>query len=453
MTALLIENAVGIFTGQSGAAMRTAGSIRVRDGVITAIGALRAEPGETTLDARGCVIYPGLISTHHHLFQSVMKGVKAGLDQSLAGWLRSVPYRLWSKIDEEALAVAARIGLTEMLLSGTTTIADHHYLFSDTYRFDPAQVIFEVARSLGIRLVLCRGGATITRRFDNDDFVPMPTETLDHMLKSVEACAQRFHDTSPGSLSQVVLAPTTPTWSIDPGELREAIAAARRMKLRLHSHLSESTEYVDFCLSVHGKRPVEWLADHDWLGPDVWFAHLVHLDSNEIQMLASTGTGMAHCPQSNCRIGSGIAPADSLSRLGGAVSLGVDGAASNESADMISEMHSAWHTHRAVKGPTSVSVEDVVHWATAGGARVLGLPQIGTLAPGQQADIAIFDLDEPRHFGMHDPLIAPVTCAGSASVRYLLIGGRIVVENNVIPGLDIQKLRSDAARVVARLAA
>jgi 8-oxoguanine deaminase len=453
MTALLIENATGIFTGQSGAAMRTAGSIRVRDGVITAIGALRSEPGETTLDARGCVIYPGLISTHHHLFQSVMKGVKAGLDQPLAGWLRSVPYRLWSKIDEDALAVAARIGLAEMLLSGTTTIADHHYLFSDSYRFDPAQVIFEVARSLGIRLVLCRGGATITRRFDNDDFVPMPTETLDHMLKSVEACAQRFHDTSPGSLSQVVLAPTTPTWSIDPGELKEAIAAARRMKLRLHSHLSESAEYVEFCLSVHGKRPVEWLADHDWLGPDVWFAHLIHLDPNEVRILANTGTGMAHCPQSNCRIGSGIAPADALSRLGGAVSLGVDGAASNESADMISEMHSAWHTHRALKGPTSVSVEDVVHWATAGGARVLGLPQIGTLAPGQQADIAIFTLDEPRHFGMHDPLIAPVTCAGSAKLRYLLIGGRIVVEEGAIPGLDLQKLKSDAARVVKRLAA
>jgi 8-oxoguanine deaminase len=453
MTAWLIENAVGIFTGRSGAGMRTTGSIRVRDGVITAIGALQAEPGETTLDARGCVIYPGLISTHHHLFQSVMKGVKAGLDQPLAGWLRSVPYRLWSKIDEEALAVAARIGLTEMLLSGTTTIADHHYLFSESYRFDPAQVIFEVARSLGIRLVLCRGGATITRRFDNDDFVPMPTETLDHMLKSVEACAQRFHDTSPGSLSQVVLAPTTPTWSIEPGQLKEAIAAARRMKLRLHSHLSESPEYVEFCMAVHGKRPVEWLADHDWLGPDVWFAHLIHLDPNEVRILASTGTGMAHCPQSNCRIGSGIAPADALSRLGGAVSLGVDGAASNESADMISEMHSAWHTHRAVKGPASVSVEDVVHWATAGGARVLGLPQIGTLAPGQQADIAVFTLNEPRHFGMHDPMIAPVTCAGSANLRYLLISGRIVVENGAIPGLDIQRLRSDAIRVVTRLAA
>ena len=453
MTALLIENATGIFTGRPGAAMRTNGAIRIRDGVIVEIGALSLEPNERRLDASGCVVYPGLISTHHHLFQSVMKGVRSGINLPLAGWLRSVPYTFWSKVDEEALAVAARIGLAEMLLSGTSTIADHHYLFSDTFRFDPAQVIFEVARSLGIRLIFCRGGATKGRHFDTDEFVPMPVESLDDMLKSVEACAQRFHDISPASLSQVVLAPTTPTWSIDPGELKEAIAAARRMKLRLHSHLSESVEYVEFCLSVHGKRPVEWLADHDWLGPDVWFAHLVHLDPNEVQILASTGTGMAHCPQSNCRLGSGVAPADAMARLGGAVSLGVDGAASNESADMISEMHSCWHTHRAVKGADAVTAEDVVHWATAGGARVLGLPQIGTLAPGQQADIAIFNLDEPRHFGMHDPLIAPVTCAGSASVRYLLIGGRIVVENNVIPGLDIQKLKSDAARVVARMAA
>jgi 8-oxoguanine deaminase len=453
MSTMLIENASGIFSGLAGAAMRTSGAIRIRDGVIAEIGALEPEPNEQRLDASGCVIYPGLISTHHHLFQSVMKGVRSGINLPLAGWLRSVPYTFWSKLDEEALAVAARIALTELLLSGTTTAADHHYLFSDSFRFDPAHVIFDVARSLGIRLVFCRGGATVARHFDTDEFVPMPTESLDHMLKSVEACAQRFHDMSPGSLTYVALAPTTPTWSLDPGELREVIKAARRMKLRLHSHLSETSEYVDFCLSVHGKRPVEWLADHDWLGADVWFAHLVHLDPNEVRILASTGTGMAHCPQSNCRLGSGVAPADAMARLGGAVSLGVDGAASNESADMISEMHSCWHTHRAVKGADAVTAEDVVHWATAGGARVLGLPQIGTLAPGQQADIAIFNLDEPRHFGMHDPLIAPVTCAGSARLRYLLVGGRIVVENGAIPGLDIQKLKSDAARVVANLAA
>lgn len=450
---MLIENATGIFTGLAGAAMRTGGAIRVRDGVIVEVGALQPEPDEQRLDARGCGVYPGLISTHHHLFQSVMKGVRSGINLPLAGWLRSVPYTFWNRIDEEALAVAARIGLTELLLSGTTTIADHHYLFSDTFRFDPAHVVFEVARSLGIRLVFCRGGATVSRHFDTDEHPPMPVESLDRMLASVEACAQRFHDPSPASLTHVALAPTTPTWSLDPGELKEVIAAARRMKLRLHSHLSETSEYVDFCLSVHGKRPVEWLADHDWLGPDVWFAHMVHLDDNEVRMLVNTGTGMAHCPQSNCRLGSGVAPADAMARLGGAVSLGVDGAASNESADMVSEMHSCWHTHRAVKGADAVTAEDVVHWATAGGARVLGLPQIGSIAPGQQADIAIFNLDEPRHFGMHDPLIAPVTCAGSAKLRYLLVGGRVVVENGSIPGLDLGKLKSDAARVVARLAA
>jgi cytosine/adenosine deaminase-related metal-dependent hydrolase len=453
MTAMLIENAAGIFTGLPGVQMRTSGAIRIRDGVIAEIGALQPQPDEQRLDARGCVIYPGLISTHHHMFQSVMKGVTAGINLPLAGWLRAAPYKLWSKLDEEALAVAAKIALSELLLSGTTTAADHHYLFSDTFRFDPAHVIFEVARSLGIRLVFCRGGSTKARHMNADDFPPMPVESLDSMLKSVEACAQRFHDPSPRSLTRVALAPTTPTWSLDPGELKEVIAAARRMKLRLHSHLSETSDYVDFCLSVHGKRPVEWLADHDWLGPDIWFAHLVHLDPGEVEMLASTGTGMAHCPQSNCRLGSGVAPADHMARLGGAVSLGVDGAASNEAADMISEMHSCWHTHRAVKGAHAVTAEDVVHWATAGGARVLGFPEIGTLVPGQQADIAIFDLNQPRHFGMHDPLIAPVTCGGAGHVRYLLVGGRIVVEDGAIPGLDIAKLRSDAIRVVERLAA
>ncbi|MGY3584027.1 cytosine/adenosine deaminase-related metal-dependent hydrolase [Bradyrhizobium sp. USDA 4341] len=453
MTSMLIENAAGIFTGLSGDAMRTAGAIRIRNGVIVAIGMLQPEPGERRLDAKDCVIYPGLVSTHHHMFQSVLKGVREGINLPLAGWLRSVPYRFWSAIDEEALAVAARIALAELLLSGTTTVADHHYLFSDTFRFDPAQVIFDVARSLGIRLVFCRGGATVSRHFDTDQSVPMPVETLDRMLQSVESCAQRFHDPSPDSLTHVALAPTTPTWSLDPGELREVIAAARRMKLRLHSHLSETSDYVDFCLSVHGKRPVHWLAEHDWLGEDVWFAHLVHLDPEEVAILARSGTGMAHCPQSNCRLGSGVAPADAMARLGGAVSLGVDGAASNEAADMISEMHSCWHTHRAVKGADAVTAEDVVHWATAGGARVLGLPRIGTLAPGQQADIAIFSLDQPRHFGMHDPMVAPVTCAGSAHVRHLLVGGRPVVEDGAIPGLDLQKLKFDAARVVSRLAA
>jgi cytosine/adenosine deaminase-related metal-dependent hydrolase len=450
---MLIQGAEGIFTGLPGAAMRAKGAIRIADGRITEIGALTPRPDEAVIDASGCVIYPGLISTHHHLFQSILKGVRSGIDSPLHAWLRAVAYSFWHKIDEEALRVAARIGLAELLLSGTTTAADHHYLFAESYRFDPAHVIFEVAQELGLRLVFCRGGATKARTFDIPGLVPTPTEPLERMIKSVEACAQRYHDPSPGSLRRVVLAPTNPPYSVEPGELKEIAAAARHMGLRIHGHLSECAADVEYCLAAFGKRPVAWMAEHDWLGPDVWFAHLVHIDDQEIKLLVETGTGVAHCPQSNCRLGSGIAPAERMAALGGAVSLAVDGAASNEAADMISEMHSAWHLHRAVKGAAAVRIEDVVRWASAGGARVLGFPGIGVIAPGKLADIAIFDLSHPRYCGLHDPLSGPVAAAGAAHLRYLLVGGRVVVEDGTIPGLDLTRLRHDASRVVARLAA
>jgi cytosine/adenosine deaminase-related metal-dependent hydrolase len=449
----LIRNADGIFTGLPGEAMRARGAIRIADGRIAEIGPLAPQPGEDVIDASGCVIYPGLISTHHHLFQSVLKGIRSGLDSPLHAWLRAVPYTFWHKIDEEALRVAARIGLAELLLSGTTTAADHHYLFADSYRFDPAHVIFEVAHELGLRLVFCRGGATKTRTFDVPNLIPTPSEPLDRMLASVEACAQRYHDPSPTSLRRVALAPTNPPYSVEVRELKEIAAAARRMGMRIHGHLSECAADVEFCIDAFGKRPVHFMAEHDWLGPDVWFAHLVHVDEAEIALIAATGTGIAHCPQSNCRLGSGIAPAEKIAALGGAVSLAVDGAASNESADMVSEMHSAWHVHRAVKGAGVVSIEEVVRWASAGGARVLGFPDLGVLAPGKLADIAIFDLAHPRYHGLHDPLSGPVAAAGAAQLRHLLVGGRAVVTDGIIPGLDLTQLRHDAARVVARLVA
>src|SRR5712672_69718 len=441
MTSMLIRNADGIFTGLPGDAMRATGAIRVLDGRIAAIGDLAPEPGEEIIDASGCVIYPGLVSTHHHLFQSILKGVRAGMNLPLMGWLRSVPHSYWHKVDEEELYTAARIGLVELLLSGTTTAADHHYVFSDTYRFDPAAVIFEVARDLGMRLVFCRGGGTTARPVDGER--PMPCEPLDAMIKSIAACAQRFHDPAPDSMRRVAFAPTTPPWSVQPDQLKVIAAAARGLGLRLHSHLSETDDYVRFCLDKFGKRPVHWVAEHDWLGPDVWFAHLVHLDAEEIDLLVKTGTGMSHCPQSNCRLGSGIAPADRMAALGGNVSLAVDGAASNESADMISEMNSAWHTHRAVKGAGAVAVEDVVRWASAHGARVLGFEDGGVIAPGKLADLAIFDLSHPRYFGLHDPLIGPVASAGEAHLRHLIVGGRVVVNDGTIPGIDLAQLRHD----------
>src|ERR1700674_4744689 len=262
---MLIENAEGMFTALPGEAMRATGSIRIVEGRIAAIGRLTREPGERVLDATGCVIYPGLISTHHHLFQSVLKGVRAGLNDGLLAWLRSVPYSYWHKIDEEALRVAARIGLVELLLSGTTTAADHHYLFAQDYRFDPAHVIFEAAKELGIRLVFCRGGATRFRGFDTPDVIAMPTESLDRMIRAVEDCARNYHDPSSDSTRRVAFAVTTPPWAVAADELKVIAAEARCMGLRIHSHLSETRDYVDYCLATYGKRPVPWMADHDWL--------------------------------------------------------------------------------------------------------------------------------------------------------------------------------------------
>ena len=447
---IVIRNAIGILTGLKGAAARAQGDIRIDNGSITAIGAMTPQPGAKIIDATNCVITPGLISAHHHLFQSVLKGVATAINASLETWLRCVPYTYWNRFDEEALEVAATIGMAELLLSGCTTVADHHYLFADQYNFDPAAVLFETASNLGMRFALLRGGTTRSRNFDTPDIIPTPNETIDVMLSRVQSLVARYHDPAPDSMRRIVLAPNTPTWGVAAHELRPLADAARSMGIRLHSHLSETRTYVDYCKSTYNMSPVQFAAEHGWAGEDVWFAHLVHLDESELSLLAATKTGMAHCPQSNARLGSGIAPADALDRLGGRVALAADGAASNEACDMISEMHAAWLLHRAAKGAAAVTCEDMLRWATAGGAEILGLPAIGTLAVGQAADIAIFDLSHPRHAGLHDPLIAPIA-SGGTHPRYVLVAGRPVVVNGEIPGLDLAQLSVRATSVVQRL--
>lgn len=449
MTDLLVRGAAGILTGLTGEAERRSGDIRVRGGKIVEIGELEPQPGENVLDANGCVVYPGLINTHHHLFQSLMGAVPAGIDEPLEGWLREVPYRYRTYVDEEALETAAALGIVEMLLSGTTTIADHHYLYQTESPFDSEAILFDVAARFGARLVLCRGGATHSR----PDIAGMtqPTEPLEVMIARVAELVARYHDPAPDAMRRIVFAPTLTTWSVTPSDLRTIAETARALKVRLHSHLSETRGDGRYCAQFgEGVRPVKWVAEHGWLGPDVWFAHLVHVDPDEVRLLAETGTGMAHCPQSNCRLGSGIAPAVALHALGGRVSLGVDGAASNESADMISEMHAAWQVHRAAHGAAAVRAEDVLRWASAGGADVLDLPALGTVEVGKAADLAIFDLDLLRYAGYHDRLIGPVV-GGTARARYVLVAGRPVVIDGAIPGLDLPQLTARARRAVERL--
>ncbi|WP_288392210.1 amidohydrolase family protein [uncultured Herbaspirillum sp.] len=467
MPTFLIRNLQAIMTGLAGAAARHAGpDLRVQDGVIAAIGKLDALPGETVLDASDCVAYPAWVNTHHHLFQSLLKGDPLGINATLTPWLAATPYRYRARFDSELFRLAARIGMVELMRSGCGTIADHNYLYYPGMPFDSSAILFEEAERLGLRFVLCRGTATRTRQLEAELPSALRPETLEAFLADMGRLAKRFHDPAPASMRRVVMAPTTPLYSATPEELREIASAARALGLRLHSHLSETVGYQDSAHAMHGCRPVEFCERVGWLGPDVWFAHLVKLDVEEIRLLGATGTGIAHCPQSNGRLGSGIAPIRALEAAGVPVSIGVDGAASNEAADMISETHAAWLMQRARRGQEAspafrggsfeggadaASVEDVVRWGSTGGAGVLGLGALDGLQVGQQADIALYRLDDPRYFGLHDPAIGPVVSGGRPFLKAMWVAGRAVVQDDVIPGVDLAELGAQARQAVRKM--
>ncbi len=482
--AMLIQGASHLMTGLRASAARGSGAdIRVRGGVITAIGTLTAEPGEQVINASGCVVYPGWVNTHHHLFQSLLKGIPAGINLALVPWLAAVPVPYRRFFDgEKALRLAARVGLVELALSGCSTVADHQYHYYPGMPFDASAAVFDEAEKLGLRFVLCRGGQTQARAMTDAHAPPqvMP-ETLDGFMKSVERDAQRYHQAGAMPMRRMVSAITTPNWSCAVDHLKPLAREARRLGIHLHSHLSETYDYVRWAREVHGCTVMEFVAQHEWVGPDVWYAHMVHLDDSELQMCADTQTGIAHCPQSNARLGSGIARIPEALALGVPVGLAVDGAASNEAADMAAEAHMAWLVHRAdpragvghsatapwgraASGPAlrgtqagghagAITAEDVIHIGTAGGAQMMGLQGVGSLQVGMAADIAVYDLDQPRYFGLFDEAVGPVVSGGRPTLRALLVAGRIVVENDQILGLDMAQLRTDAKAFVDQVKA
>lgn len=463
MTDCLIRGADALMTGLAGNAARAKNGtdIRVRGGLVAAIGTLTPEPGERVVDARGCVIYPGWVNTHHHLFQSLLKGIPAGINLALVPWLAAVPVPYRRHFDAEAsLRLAARVGLVELALSGCSTVADHQYHYWPGMPFDASEAVFDEAEKLGLRFVLCRGGQTQARAMTDANAPPqVQPETLDGFLKSVERDVHRYHQASPMPMRRVVSAITTPNWSCAVDHLKPLAAEARRLGIHLHSHLSETYDYVRWAREQHGMTPVQFVAEHGWVGEDVWYAHMVHLDDGDLKLCAETKTGIAHCPQSNARLGSGIARIPEALALGVPVGLAVDGAASNEAADMASEAHMAWMVHRADPRAgaravqpgghaAAITAEDVVHIGTAGGAKMMGLAGVGTLEVGMAADLAVYDLDQPRHFGLFDPAIGPVVSGGRPTLKLLLVQGRTVVENDTIPGLDMAQLRAEAAAFV-----
>ncbi|MGU3412532.1 amidohydrolase family protein [Enterobacteriaceae bacterium C34A] len=461
----LIKNCTAIMTGRRDEPRSPATDIRIENGIITEMGTLAPRPGEAVTDARGCVVYPGWVNTHHHLFQSLLKGEPQGLNQSLSAWLASTPYRFRGAFEEDTFRIAARIGLVELVRSGCTTVADHHYLYWPDMPFDGAAILFDEAERLGVRFVLCRGGATQTRGLEQDLPTALRPEKFDSWMQDVERLTGRYHQPQADAMHRVVMAPTTTLHSTTPQELRDSARLARVLGIRLHSHLSETVDYLDAARAKFGMTPLQFCAEQEWIGEDVWFAHLVKLLPEEIALLGAAGSGIAHCPQSNARLGSGIADLVSLEQAGVKISIGVDGAASNEAADMQSETHAAWQLQRARKGMLAqpryaggqfegggdaATIEDVIRWGTSGGAEILGLAT-GKLRPGMAADIAVYQLDDPRYFGLHDMAIGPVACGGRARLKALLCQGRMIVENDAIHGVDCAELGQQAAEAVRRL--
>lgn len=462
---VLIKHAESILTGLTGEHARHQGQdIRIQQGIITEIGQnLSLQANEKLINAKDCVVYPAWVNTHHHLFQSLLKGEPWGLNQSLTPWLASTPYRFRGAFDADNFRLAVRIGLIELLRSGCATVADHHYLYWPDMPFDGAHILFDEAEQLGMRFVLCRGGATHTRGLEAELPQALRAEKFDAYMADMQRLVNTYHQASGSAFKRIVMAPTTALHSTSPAELKESAKIARELGIRLHTHLSETVDYLDCAKAKFGMSPVQFCAEQDWIGEDVWMAHLVKLLPEEILLLGQTRTGIAHCPQSNGRLGSGIADIIALEKAGMKISIGVDGAASNEAADMQSETHAAWLLQRARKGmqaqpmyaggqfeggADAASIEDVIRWGTHGGAEVLGLDAIGTIQVGKAADIAVYQLDDPRYFGLHDMAIGPVACAGRAHLKALLIAGKTVVEDDLIPNVDLKQLAREAQQAV-----
>jgi cytosine/adenosine deaminase-related metal-dependent hydrolase len=403
--------------------------------------------GARRIDGRGCLITPGLVNCHHHLYQWATRGLAQ--QATLFQWLVEL-YPVWAHVDEQTEWAAARAGLAALARSGCTTSTDHHYVFP-AGAGDLLEVEVAAAATIGLRFHPCRGSMDLGR---SDGGLP-PDEVVedrDTILAAGEAAIDRFHDPAPGAMVRVALAPCSP-FSVTRGLMSDAADLARRRGVRLHTHLAETLDEEAFCRERFGVRPVDHLDELGWLGGDVWLAHCVHLDDREVARFGATGTGVAHCPSSNARLGAGIAPVAALGRAGAPVGLGVDGAASNEAGGLGPELRQALFLARLAGGPAALTARRALELATIEGARCLGrAEELGSLAPGKLADVAVWRLDGLDHAGIADP-VAALVLGASRDVALLLVGGEIVVEGGELRTADEAQVAAEIARESAKLAA
>lgn len=403
---------------------------------------------ERVFDADEHVVLPGLINAHHHFYQTLTRALPAALDKELFPWLETL-YPIWAGLTPDHIAVSTRLALAELLLSGCTTASDHHYVFPRGLE-QAIDIQIVEAETLGIRVALTRGSMSLSRE---DGGLP-PKEVVqdaDTILADSERLINRYHRNGPGAMVQTILAPCSP-FSVTGELMTETARLARRHGVHLHTHLAETHDETEYCLELFGVRPVDYLEQVEWMAGDVWLAHGIHFDAEEIRRLGAAGVGICHCPSSNMVLASGICPTLELESAGSPVGLGVDGSASNDGSNLIQEARQALLIQRLKYGSSKVSHRDVLGWATRRSARCLGRDDLGELCPGKQADLALFKLDEPRFSGAGDPLAALILC-GAHRADYVMVAGKWVVESGKIPGLDLAGLMNEHHQLARRLIA
>jgi cytosine/adenosine deaminase-related metal-dependent hydrolase len=405
------------------------GHVVASDGVIVAVGAGPAPDSfsaASRVDGSGCLATPGLVNTHHHLYQWATRGYATGAD--LFGWLRTL-YPMWAGLDAETVGAAARAGLAWLARNGCSTTTDHHYVFPGGGN-DLLAATIEAATSVGLRFHPSRGSMDLGESAGGlppDGIV----EDTDAALAATEEAVARWHDGSPGAMLRIAVAPCSP-FSCTSRLMSDAAYLARRVGVRLHTHLAEVADEEEYCLATYGKTPVDYLAELGWLDGDVWLAHCVHLSDAAVAQFAAAGVAVAHCPGSNARLGAGIAPVRALLDAGVPVGLGVDGAASNEHGGLADEPRQAMYLARLRGGPAALTARQALRMATVDGARCLGrTAEIGSLEPGKRADVALWRVDGPQHGDIEDPVTALVHCP-RPPLELLLVEGRPVVAGDEV---------------------
>ena len=448
MTTLVLQGA-HVATVDGSATEYPSGHVVVTDGVITAVGAGPAPEiaGARVVDAGGCLITPGFVNTHHHLYQWITRGL--AVDDTLFGWLTTL-YPVWGQIDAELVNVAATGGLAWLAGTGCTTTTDHHYVFPRDGG-DVLKAEIDAAARVGLRFHPTRGSMDLGRSkggLPPDNLV----EDIDAILAATEEAIDTHHDPSFGSMLRIGVAPCSP-FSVTGDLLRQTAELSRRKGVRMHTHLCETLDEEQYCQEHFGCSPVEYMESVGWLGPEVWLAHSVWLTDESIASLARTATSVAHCPTSNARLGSGIARARDLRDAGVAVGLGVDGAASNEACALLEEARHALLFARAKGGPQALTVRDALDMASMGGARVLGRQdEIGSLEVGKLADIAVWRLDTLPHIDIVDP-IAALVLGAPPPLELLLVGGRPIVEQGRLSTVDTDRYATEVRDASKKLLA